>query len=361
MCIRDRVRVCVPCFEIVTGIRKGLPTDSGDGESESYQQNRANLFGEMNDSAGGMFGWGDKTEIHSIDKEIAKLQNRTLRDATEAIEVNADALENIVRQSEQTKEDLRKIEHIHATQAAADALIRKMERGMFNIGGSSAKFKPPPPKTSDVDFEVQASGNFSWSKRVLRLTDDFFLRLNKTGDSVLDTVNYSQLEGIYVHKKKGQFSIRFNREGVKPWELFSLDVPKVVRGLVERAMRRRYRVLVGFAPGAQEFDCDFNAAIHSDAIHGEGYGLASQMAQAAKQNGRVESDEFHGALQEALLQIADIGRLQQQGLEQHMNDLDDICLLYTSDAADEEDSVDLGGRRIIKKKKKNASECARAI
>eukprot|EP00656_Telonema_subtile_P011704 TRINITY_DN15812_c0_g1_i2.p1 TRINITY_DN15812_c0_g1~~TRINITY_DN15812_c0_g1_i2.p1 ORF type:complete len:121 (+),score=19.92 TRINITY_DN15812_c0_g1_i2:28-390(+) len=27
------------------------------------------------------------------------------------------------------------------------------------------------------------------------------------------------------------------------------------------------------------------------------------------------------------------------------------CLLYTSDAADEEDSVDLGGRRIIQKKK----------
>eukprot|EP00656_Telonema_subtile_P033623 TRINITY_DN3737_c0_g1_i2.p1 TRINITY_DN3737_c0_g1~~TRINITY_DN3737_c0_g1_i2.p1 ORF type:complete len:244 (+),score=60.89 TRINITY_DN3737_c0_g1_i2:180-911(+) len=35
-------------------------------------------------------------------------------------------------------------------------------------------------------------------------------------------------------------------------------------------------------------------------------------------------------------------------------DIDDdcgSCLLYTSDAADEEDSVDLGGRRIIKKKK----------
>eukprot|EP00658_Telonema_sp_P-2_P047129 TRINITY_DN35681_c0_g1_i1.p1 TRINITY_DN35681_c0_g1~~TRINITY_DN35681_c0_g1_i1.p1 ORF type:complete len:136 (-),score=34.83 TRINITY_DN35681_c0_g1_i1:24-431(-) len=27
------------------------------------------------------------------------------------------------------------------------------------------------------------------------------------------------------------------------------------------------------------------------------------------------------------------------------------CLLYTSDAADEEDSVDIGGRRLIKKKK----------
>ena len=30
----------------------------------------------------------------------------------------------------------------------------------------------------------------------------------------------------------------------------------------------------------------------------------------------------------------------------------DTCLLYTSDAADERSSVDLGGRRTIKKKKK---------
>ena len=32
----------------------------------------------------------------------------------------------------------------------------------------------------------------------------------------------------------------------------------------------------------------------------------------------------------------------------------DVCLLYTSDAADERSSVDLGGRRIIKKKKKRS-------
>eukprot|EP00656_Telonema_subtile_P037937 TRINITY_DN423_c0_g1_i1.p1 TRINITY_DN423_c0_g1~~TRINITY_DN423_c0_g1_i1.p1 ORF type:complete len:119 (-),score=15.00 TRINITY_DN423_c0_g1_i1:19-375(-) len=35
------------------------------------------------------------------------------------------------------------------------------------------------------------------------------------------------------------------------------------------------------------------------------------------------------------------------------------CLLYTSDAADEEDSVDLGGRRIIKKKKQRTNESNR--
>eukprot|EP00658_Telonema_sp_P-2_P079895 TRINITY_DN784_c0_g1_i7.p1 TRINITY_DN784_c0_g1~~TRINITY_DN784_c0_g1_i7.p1 ORF type:complete len:243 (-),score=68.92 TRINITY_DN784_c0_g1_i7:53-781(-) len=40
-----------------------------------------------------------------------------------------------------------------------------------------------------------------------------------------------------------------------------------------------------------------------------------------------------------------------QEVEKSLADMDG-CLLYTSDAADEEDSVDLGGRRIIKKKKK---------
>ncbi|CZS11763.1 hypothetical protein CDFC105_93889 [Clostridioides difficile] len=37
------------------------------------------------------------------------------------------------------------------------------------------------------------------------------------------------------------------------------------------------------------------------------------------------------------------------------------CLLYTSDAADEEDSVDLGGRRIIKKKKKAELQRERVV
>ena len=36
--------------------------------------------------------------------------------------------------------------------------------------------------------------------------------------------------------------------------------------------------------------------------------------------------------------------------------LPSTCLLYTSDAADERSSVDLGGRRIIKKKK-NRERC----
>ena len=37
------------------------------------------------------------------------------------------------------------------------------------------------------------------------------------------------------------------------------------------------------------------------------------------------------------------------------------CLLYTSDAADERSSVDLGGRRIIKKKKNIVEAWCRLI
>ena len=40
-------------------------------------------------------------------------------------------------------------------------------------------------------------------------------------------------------------------------------------------------------------------------------------------------------------------------------DLFDACLLYTSDAADERSSVDLGGRRIIKKKTPHTNNASR--
>ena len=50
-------------------------------------------------------------------------------------------------------------------------------------------------------------------------------------------------------------------------------------------------------------------------------------------------------------------QLQQQNLLMMFQYLlVEICLLYTSDAADERSSVDLGGRRIIKKKKSVGSE-----
>ena len=49
--------------------------------------------------------------------------------------------------------------------------------------------------------------------------------------------------------------------------------------------------------------------------------------------------------------FANFGSLKKQQNEYY------TCLLYTSDAADERSSVDLGGRRIIKKKKRLEYMC----
>ena len=47
-----------------------------------------------------------------------------------------------------------------------------------------------------------------------------------------------------------------------------------------------------------------------------------------------------------------------ESLRGRVKRLEQVCLLYTSDAADERSSVDLGGRRIIQKKtKKKKRKC----
>src|SRR5674536_156249 len=73
-----------------------------------------------------------------------------------------------------------------------------------------------------------------------------------------------------------------------------------------------------------------------------------------------ELDCLEGACPRGLLsseQVPGLGDYDRPGtpgfciaIHGEVNALLFACLLYTSDAADEEDSVDLGGRRIIKKK-----------
>ena len=45
----------------------------------------------------------------------------------------------------------------------------------------------------------------------------------------------------------------------------------------------------------------------------------------------------------------------------HVGQIAELCLLYTSDAAAERSSVDLGGRRIIKKKHNTESQDNRKL
>src|SRR5678815_6195927 len=70
------------------------------------------------------------------------------------------------------------------------------------------------------------------------------------------------------------------------------------------------------------------------------------MAYAAVRSVLGDRDEVQDVMQMVYLKA-------YQGLAGFRGDARfSTCLLYTSDAADERSSVDLGGRRIIKKKKK---------
>ena len=64
------------------------------------------------------------------------------------------------------------------------------------------------------------------------------------------------------------------------------------------------------------------------------------------------------ALQSMLGLICDpvAGRVEAPCLGKNVIAASNACLLYTSDAADERSSVDLGGRRIIKKKNSEGAE-----
>ena len=64
----------------------------------------------------------------------------------------------------------------------------------------------------------------------------------------------------------------------------------------------------------------------------------------------------------SLEQIGDGGRqLTRFGDARGRGQYAHACLLYTSDAADERSSVDLGGRRIIKKKNNDSANRAHNV
>ncbi len=80
-----------------------------------------------------------------------------------------------------------------------------------------------------------------------------------------------------------------------------------------------------------------------------------QQAEAA--DGQARKGQFSGPLHGIPITIKDVchvkGFRMSRGVEpDSYTQVASCCLLYTSDAADDSLRVDLGGRRIIKKKKK---------
>ena len=80
-----------------------------------------------------------------------------------------------------------------------------------------------------------------------------------------------------------------------------------------------------------------------DLVRSRGLGDVYKRQHHALRDGRDRGDRRHADFRFEV--VAVLHRLVEQ-----FGDEASACLLYTSDAADERSSVDLGGRRIIKKK-----------
>ena len=80
--------------------------------------------------------------------------------------------------------------------------------------------------------------------------------------------------------------------------------------------------------------------------------VADRLEQVHKGLGEMQSlARDVGSLNRVLTNVKTRGVFGEMQLAGLLEQVFTPCLLYTSDAADERSSVDLGGRRIIKKKK----------
>src|SRR5665648_1116707 len=99
-----------------------------------------------------------------------------------------------------------------------------------------------------------------------------------------------------------------------------------------------------------------------DGLSGEVKGLTNKVdALSSKVDNQGNQIKENTQILKALEHLAQVNKAEHDKMSYNIAEISgevkamrkDLsnCLLYTSDAADEEDSVDLGGRRIIKKKK----------
>ena len=113
------------------------------------------------------------------------------------------------------------------------------------------------------------------------------------------------------------------------------EVQKAASGHDAKTAAARAGVLIEKFPGTTHAVLAVLMSARLQAEGGDVKTAKAQLGWAAENAGELE--------------LRDIARLRLANLLLDEKAYD--CLLYTSDAADERSSVDLGGRRIIKKKK----------
>merc|ERR1711871_288226 len=336
----EKVRVCQHCNDIVTGVIKAVPEPAR--MKEDARAARDELF-----ARGSSDPWEDSDGAEELraqqDREFAMLQQQIFTSTADTLELGQDTLATLHAQREQTQNDMRKIECINQKLSAAEILIQKMERGMFNLGRTQTKIKPPASKASDVDFQVQVKRTVRYGSHILRFTKTFFLRLTATGDEIEDSVNYAQVGGISVSRSDKYFTISMKISGVKPWLMYATMHKQVIREMIKRAHTVGIIIPVTFEgkpwepepwlrepdpwlrepePGSPEPAFVYSPEDHVDQSDGTTtVANARFLADYAGSGGKVDMDDMYDMLSQGLDQIQDVSLKQQEQLRLHTDEL----------------------------------------
>ena len=259
-------------------------------------------------------------------KEMARLQATIFSNTADAIDLGADTLEVLEAQREQTQNDMRRIEMINNKLTDAERLIKKMERGMFNLGSSKEKVQPPQPKVSDRDFPIQVKRGMRYGRHILRFAKTTVARLSERGDEMHDSFNYGQVEFVSVSKSRYYFTMNFNIP-VKPWLVYAQRYEDIIREMVKRAGENHFHIPVEFEPGAKEFSyIDESAAAAEAARDPSGAaGNARFLEEVARGGKKVDMDDMYDVLGQGLEQLQEIGRKQQEVIKAHTADLEEMA------------------------------------
>ena len=161
----------------------------------------------------------------------------------------------------------------------------------------------------------------------------------------------------YTQEEKEQLATRKNESYVRLLEKMSpRDLSDEVKNTLDTLRQRGYKLAIGSSSKNTKkilkqigLDGYFDAVSDGTNItkskpDPEVFIKAAEMVEEKPENCLVVEDALAG------IDAAYAGGFISAGIGDAASHKYVTCLLYTSDAADEEDSVDLGGRRIIKKK-----------
>jgi len=289
-------------------------------------------------SNGGGDGGLQHKEKSDIEIETEKLRAKARKDMHSAVDNSIETLAMTHDQIQQSKDDTKRLHRINEKLTEAEASLKELERGFFNISSSGKAVALPPRGELDDELPIQMYKN--WMTRyhpyTLRFTGACVMRINGKQE-LKDTCTYNQIEFCKV-LKKGDATDQYIQFHFDPklgvpdnmWEIVSTDRAALVTVLAQRTYDATEKELtVDWEAGVSRFDITVTKraqALRDKFTHGHSGGSQSGGAKKKDDPWGIQN-EAHDAFLDDILADAntmmDISKAQSEAFKEHMGVLED--------------------------------------